>query len=93
MLWDRAKVIVEANGKLRHEGRFGDDLTKASALEAEGYAVRHATSQQLKSPKQLMVLGTWIARMMGITGPQPREKQLDTLIKELVSFEYHRFSL
>lgn len=93
LLWPDAKVVLEANGRLRHDGKFGDDLTKASALEADGYAVRFVTSKQLRSPRQMMVLGSWLAEKLGVTKAFPKRELLEGLLGDIMSFEYHHTSL
>lgn len=93
MLWPDRRVVLEANGKLRHEGRFGEDLTRASALEEEGYAVRFVTSQQLRSPRQMTLVGRWLSEKLGIEPSFPSRERLGRLLSELTAFEYHHISL
>lgn len=93
MVWHERRIVLEVNGRLRHEGRFGDDLTKASALEMNGYSVRFVTSQQFRSPHQMLVLGSWLMERLGIEAMLPNMALLEKLLAELSAFEYSRISL
>ena len=93
MLWSDRNVVLEANGKLRHEGRFGDDLTRASALEAQGNAVRLVTSQQFNSPRQMLLLGAWLTKHLGISPRYPSREKLSRLLAELRAFRYPHYCL
>lgn len=94
MVWRDVKTALEAQGSLRHEGRFGDDLTRASAMESEGYAVRFATSQQVKSARQMLLLGRWLAGNLGVdAGRFPERDKVQRLLNAINSFRYHHISL
>jgi hypothetical protein len=94
MVWEARKVDLEANGKLRHRGRFGEDLTRASALESGGYSVRFATARQLRSARQMLVLGRWLSEHLGCDAADlPERNRLQSLLNEINSFNYHCISL
>ncbi|MBQ3340122.1 MAG: hypothetical protein IJG82_11120 [Atopobiaceae bacterium] len=93
LVWKSGGVIVEANGRLRHEDRFGEDLTRASAFEANGYSVRFVTSLQLRSPRQMCLLAQWLMDRLGIEMPFPDMAVLQRLLEEIMGFEYHHISL
>lgn len=93
IVWRDQRVVIEANGRLRHEGRFGEDLTRASALESERYSVRFVTSQQLRSARQMLILGRWLARHLGLDSGFPERERLQGLLDELLACEYHRYRL
>lgn len=93
IVWRDQRIVIEANGRFRHEGRFGEDLTRASALESERYSVRFVTSQQLRSARQMLILGRWLARHLGLDADFPERERLQGLLNELLAFEYHRYSL
>ena len=93
LVWQESRIAIEANGRLRHEGKFGDDLTRASALESEGYTVRFVTTQQMRSARQMLLLGQWLAERLGIEPVFPERRVLQELLNEINGFQYHRFSL
>ena len=93
LVWTDRRVVLEANGRLRHEMRFGEDLTRASALESEGYSVRLVTSQQLRSARQMLVLGIWLAERLGVEPSFPERHDLQELLNEINGFSYHRYAL
>ena len=93
LLWYGRNTIVEANGEYRHDGRFGDDLTRASALEAEGNSVRFVTSQQLRSPRQMLLLGAWLAERLGVEAPSPNRRKLKQFLAEIMAYRYPQYSL
>lgn len=88
LVWLGKRIVVEANGRLRHEGRFGDDLTRASALEANGFSVRFVTAQQLRSPRQMSILAGWLMERLGIKTPMPDPDKLRELLNEIMSFKF-----
>lgn len=93
LVWRGKRVVLEVNGRLRHEGRFGDDLTRSSALESQWYSVRFVTAQQFRSARQMLVLGRWLRRELGMEELLPERSALQKLIGDVTGFAYPRFSL
>ena len=94
IVWRRWRLVLEYNGRLRHEGRYGDDLTRANALRTSGYDVMLVTSQQLKSARQMLVVGEWLAKAMGVsTDDLPQREQLQETINSVMSYETPHISL
>ena len=94
IVWRGFGVIVEYNGRLRHVARYGDDLTRANALRASGYQVFLVTSQQMRSARQMLVIGSLVAQGMGMPEPTlPERELLQRLIGEVMSYETPHITL
>ena len=94
LLWRLIKKLLEYNGRLRHEGKLGTDLTRAAALEASGYDVRIVTYEQMKSARQMLQVGRWLAEGMGIsTDSLPERKALQPILTDVLAYEHPRFVL
>ena len=94
LLWRLIKKLLEYNGRLRHEGKLGKDLTRAAALEASGYDVRIVTYEQMKSARQMLQVGRWLAEGMGIPADNlPERKALQPILTDVLAYEHPRFAL
>ena len=94
ILWRLARKLIEYNGRHRHEGRLGFDLTRASALEASEYDVRIVTYEQLKSARQMRLVGEWLAEGIGMPpGGLPKREALQPVLTEVLAYEHPKFSL
>ena len=94
IVWRGFRVIVEYNGRLRHVARYGEDLTRANALRASGYQVFLVTSQQMRSARQMLVIGSLVAQGMGMPEPTlPERELLQRLIGEVMSYETPHITL
>lgn len=94
IVWRRWRLILEYNGKLRHEGRYAEDLTRANALRASGYEVMLVSSQQLRSARQMLVIGEWLYDGMGLSKDGlPGRERLQELINDVMSYETPHYAL